>query len=155
MIYGARAACISRRIALFCTCLTNHICNSMIQPCLVRGCIMFFFILFMRTSSSTSQSSLTTHSTPSYLLPHIPLPLHHHPSSRNRAHNQRPRKPPSQFRSPINQPLKRKVRKGHAERAKRDLVHGRIVNVVCAVQADDGAERRPGAEGAGAERCDK
>jgi len=46
------------------------------------------------------------------------------------------------------------VRKRDAECPERDFVHGRVVNVVCAVQADDGAERRPGAEGAGAEWSD-
>ena len=46
------------------------------------------------------------------------------------------------------------MRKRHAERPERDLVHGRVVDVVCAVQADDGAEGRPGAEGAGAEGSD-
>jgi hypothetical protein len=46
------------------------------------------------------------------------------------------------------------VRKCHAESPKRDLVHGRVVNVVRAVQADDGAESGPGAEGAGAEGSD-
>jgi hypothetical protein len=35
-----------------------------------------------------------------------------------------------------------------------DLVHGRVVDVVGAVEADDGAEGRPGAEGAGAEGGD-
>lgn len=46
------------------------------------------------------------------------------------------------------------MRKRDAERPKRDLVHGRVVDVVRAVQADDGAEGRPGAEGAGAEGSD-
>ena len=36
-----------------------------------------------------------------------------------------------------------------------DLVHGRVVNVVGAVEADDGAESRPGAEGTGAQGCDE
>jgi hypothetical protein len=36
-----------------------------------------------------------------------------------------------------------------------NLVHGRVVDVVRAVQADDGAESRPGAEGAGAEGRDE
>ena len=84
----------------------------------------------------------------------IRLPLHHHPSSSKRAHSQRPRKPPPQLRRSINQPLQRKVRKRHAESPKRDLVHGRVVDVVRAVQADDGAESGPGTEGAGAEGCD-
>lgn len=90
----------------------------------------------------------------SCLLPNIPLPLHHHPSSGDRAHNKRPSKPLAQLRSPVHQPLKREVRKGHAERPEGDLVHGRVVDVVCAVKADDGAEGGPGAEGAGAERSD-
>lgn len=46
------------------------------------------------------------------------------------------------------------MRKRNAESPKRDFVHRRVVNVVCAVESDDRAERRPGAEGAGAERRD-
>lgn len=36
-----------------------------------------------------------------------------------------------------------------------DLVHGRVVNVVGAVKADNGAESRPGAECAGAQGRDE
>jgi hypothetical protein len=46
------------------------------------------------------------------------------------------------------------VRKRHAKSPHRDLVHGRVVDVVRAVQSDDRAESRPGAEGTGAERRD-
>lgn len=42
----------------------------------------------------------------------------------------------------------------NTESPQSDLVHGRVVNVVSAVKADDGAEGRPGAEGAGAQRGD-
>lgn len=90
----------------------------------------------------------------SNLLPHITIPLRHHPSRSERAHNQRSSKASAQLRSAIDQPLERKVRKRDAESPKRDLVHGRVVNVVCAVQSDDGAESGPGAEGAGAEGSD-
>ena len=44
------------------------------------------------------------------------------------------------------------MRKRDPERPQGDFVHGGVVDVVGAVQADDGAEGRPGAEGAGAER---
>ena len=46
------------------------------------------------------------------------------------------------------------MRKRDAKSPKCDLVHGRVVNVVCAVQSDDGAESGPGAKGAGAEGSD-
>ena len=46
------------------------------------------------------------------------------------------------------------MRKRNAESPQRDLVHRRVVNVVCAVESDDRAESRPGAEGTGAERRD-
>lgn len=42
----------------------------------------------------------------------------------------------------------------NAESPKRDLVHGRVVDVVGAVQSNDRAESGPSAEGAGAERSD-
>lgn len=92
--------------------------------------------------------------TPSTSLPHISIPLSHHPRRRHRAHNQWSRKSLAQLRGAIDQPLKRKVRKRNAESPQRDFVHGRVVNVVCAVQSDDRAESRPCAEGAGAERGD-
>jgi hypothetical protein len=91
---------------------------------------------------------------PTTLLPNIPIPLHHHPRRSKRAHHKRPSKPPPQLRSSIDHPLKRKVRKRDTESPQCDLIHRRVVNVVCAVQSDDGAESRPGAEGAGAERSD-
>ena len=47
------------------------------------------------------------------------------------------------------------MRKRHAESPKRDLVHGRVVDVVRAVQADDGAESGPGTEGAAGEWSDR
>lgn len=46
------------------------------------------------------------------------------------------------------------MRKRKAESPQRDLVHGRVVNVVCAVQSDDRAQSGPGAECASAERGD-
>jgi hypothetical protein len=41
------------------------------------------------------------------------------------------------------------------ESPERDLVHSRVVDVVSAVEADDGAECRPGAERAGAQGGDE
>jgi hypothetical protein len=84
----------------------------------------------------------------------IRLPLHHHPARRNRTHNQRPRQSLPQLRSAIHQPLQRKVSKRDSKSPEGDLIHGRIVDVVGAVEADDGAESRPGAEGAGAQGRD-
>ena len=46
------------------------------------------------------------------------------------------------------------MRKRYAKSPKRDLVHSRVINMVRAVQSDDGAESRPGAERASAEGCD-
>jgi hypothetical protein len=89
------------------------------------------------------------------LSPHIRPPLHHHPARRNRTHNQRARQPLPQLGRPINQPLQRKVSESNPESPQGNLVHGRVVDVVRAVQADDGAESRPGAEGAGAEGRDE
>jgi hypothetical protein len=92
---------------------------------------------------------------PSRPSPHIRSPLHHHPARRNRTHNQRARQPLPQLRSPINQPLQRKVSESNAKGPEGNLVHGRVVDVVGAVEADDGAEGRPGAECAGAQGCDE
>jgi hypothetical protein len=47
------------------------------------------------------------------------------------------------------------VSKRNPESPEGNLVHGRVVNVVGAVEADDGAESRPGAECAGAQRGDE
>lgn len=44
------------------------------------------------------------------------------------------------------------MRKRHAESPQRDLIHRRVVDVVCAVQSYDRAESSPGAEGASAKR---
>ena len=85
----------------------------------------------------------------------IRLPLHHHPARRHRTHNQRSSQPLPQLRSAIHQPLQRKVSKRNPESPEGNLVHGRVVNVVGAVEADDGAESRPGAECAGAQRGDE
>jgi hypothetical protein len=85
----------------------------------------------------------------------IRLPLHRHPARRNRTNNQRSRQPLPQFRSAIHQPLQRKVSKRNPESPEGNLVHGRVVDVVGAVEADDGAEGRPGAECAGAQGCDE
>jgi hypothetical protein len=86
--------------------------------------------------------------------PHIRPPLHHHPARRYSAHNQRARQSFPQLRRPINQPLQRKVSESDPESPEGDFVHGRVVDVVGAVEADDGAESRPGAECAGAEGGD-
>jgi hypothetical protein len=88
------------------------------------------------------------------LSPHIRPPLHHHPARRHRTHNQRARQSLAQLCRPINQPLQRKVSESDPESPEGDFVYGRVVDVVGAVEADDGAEGRPGAEGAGAQGCD-
>jgi hypothetical protein len=47
------------------------------------------------------------------------------------------------------------VSKRNSKSPEGDLVHGRVVNVVGAVKADNGAESRPGAECAGAQGRDE
>ena len=82
----------------------------------------------------------------SLLPPNIPPPLQRHPHQTNIRHHHRPRQPLPPPRRPKHQPLAHKMRPRNPIRRERQLVEGRIVNVVGRVDAHDALQEGPGAE---------
>jgi hypothetical protein len=108
------------------------------------------------TRTNTSYSYNATHPTHHYPISPltIPLgldvepPLRPHPHQARRRDNDGSHKRLSPPGGPIHPPLAHKVRPGHGIRPQGQLVHSGVVNVVGGVEAHDGRQERPGAEGA-------
>jgi len=89
------------------------------------------------------------------LLPQIELPLRPHPHHTNRTNPDRKRKRNAPPRRPKHPRLARKMPKSNRIRPHAQIIKRHLVDVIRNVQAHEAGEKRPCAEGAGAQRGDQ